>query len=44
MAGASWIVDVETEGVYEDNRSLASMDRDIKGDATLTLSGAAGRA
>jgi long-subunit fatty acid transport protein len=43
-AGASWIVDVETGGVYEDNLSFASMDRDIKDDAALTLSGAAGRA
>ena len=32
----------KTGGVYEDNLSFASMGRDIKGDAALTLSGSAG--
>jgi hypothetical protein len=32
-AVASWIADLETGVVYEDNLSFASMDRDIKGAA-----------
>ena len=44
LAAASWIADFETGGVYEDNLSFASMGRDIKGDAALTVFGSAGQA
>ena len=37
-ATASWIADVETGVVYEDNLSFASMDRDIKGAAAPLMS------
>jgi hypothetical protein len=41
-ATASWIADVETGVVYEDNLSFASMDRDIKGAAALVTSASGG--
>ena len=42
-AAASWIADVETGVVYEDNLSFASMDRDIKGAAALVTSASGAR-
>jgi hypothetical protein len=41
-AAASWIADVETGVVYEDNLSFASMGRDIKGAAALVTSASGG--
>jgi hypothetical protein len=41
-AAASWIVDVETGVVWEDNLSFASMGRDIKGGAAIATSATAG--